>query len=75
MGLIVGILRTYYFIRRTSKHSNADAISRLPLPNQPTSTSVLAELVLLIESLDEAPVTAGQIAAWTQKDTVLPTVM
>ena len=61
--------------RCTSKHSNADAMSRLPLPNQPTGTPVPAELVLIIESLDEAPVTASQIAAWTQKDTVLSTVM
>ena len=50
-------------------------MSRLPLPNQPSSTPVPSELVLLIENLDQAPITANQIAAWTKKDPVLSKVM
>ena len=61
--------------RSTSKHSNADTMSRLPLPNQPSSTPVPPELVLLIENLDQAPITANQIAAWTKRDPVLSKVM
>jgi len=47
--------------RSTSKHANADAMSRLPLPDKPASTPVPAELVLMIEKLDEAPITSAQI--------------
>jgi len=46
--------------RSTSKHTNADATSQLPLPEKPASTPVSAELVLL--KLDEAPITSVQIA-------------
>ena len=59
----------FHIHRCTSKHFNADTMSRLSLPNQPTSTPVPAKLILLIESLNELPITASQIAAWTQKDT------
>ena len=58
--------------RSTSKHSNADTISRLPLPNQPSSTPVPSEL---IENLDQASITANQIATWTKRDPVLSKVM
>ena len=49
----------------TTKHANADAMSWLPLPNQPNGTSVPSELVLLIENLNEVPIISDQIAAWT----------
>ena len=61
--------------RSTTKHGNADAMSRLPLPNQPSNTPVPSELVLLIENLNEAPITSDQIAGWTQKDPTLSRVM
>ena len=61
--------------RSTTKHGNADAMSRLPLPNQPSNTPVPSELVLLIENLNEAPITSDQIAGWTQKDPILSRVM
>ena len=60
--------------RSTSKHANADAMSRLPLPDKPTSTPVPAEFVLMIEKLDKAPITSTQIANWTKKDPVLAKV-
>ena len=50
-------------------------LNQLPLPNQPSSTHFPSELVLLIESLDHAPITANRIAAWTKRDLVLSTVM
>ena len=49
-------------------------MSLLPLPNQP-NTPVPSELVLLIENLDQASITANQIAAWTKNDPVLSKVM
>lgn len=54
--------------RRTEQHANADALSRLPLPYTPTQTSIPAELVLLVENLEDAPITAAQIAQWTKQD-------
>ena len=56
--------------RSTTKHSNADAMSRLPLPDKPKMTPVPTELVLMIEKLDEAPFSAKQMATWTQRHVV-----
>ena len=55
----------------TASHGNADAMSRLPLPDQPSSTPSPAEIVGLVEGLQEAPVTVTQIQSWTRQDPVL----
>ena len=57
--------------RRTTAHTNADALSRLPLPLEPAITTTLLELVLLAEHLLESPVSAGEIRAETLKDILL----
>ncbi len=44
--------------RSSGQHANADALSRLPLPEVPAETSLPAELVLMIEKMEEAPITA-----------------
>lgn len=44
-----------------SAHCNADALSRLPLPNKTTSTPQLAETVLLFEQLQSCLVTVNHI--------------
>ena len=64
---------TLYF-RNTSQHSNADALSRLPLPEAPTEVPNPAELVLLIQHLEETTVTANQIRHWTLHNPILPKV-
>ena len=72
------LLASYEYIivyRSTTKHSNADAMSWLPLLDKPKTTPVPAELVLMIEKLDEAPISAKQMAAWTQRDVVLSRVL
>ena len=56
---------------KTSEHSNADALSRLPLPIELAVAKTPPELVLLAEHLDDSPVTAAQIRAGTHRDTVL----
>ena len=61
--------------RRTSAHSNADALSRLPLPVEPAIAKTPPELVLLAEHLDNSPVTAEQIRIGTCRDPVLSQVM
>ena len=57
--------------RCTTAHTNADALSRLPLPVEPAITTILPELVLLAEHLSESPVSAGEIRAETLKDVLL----
>ena len=53
---------------RTEEHSNADALSRLPLAVTPAKEEAPPELVLLTEQLAELPVTAEQIARLTRRD-------
>ena len=60
--------------RSTSQHSNADALSRLPLPEAPTEVPTPAELVLLIQHLEETMVTASQIRHWTLHNPILSKV-
>jgi len=60
--------------RKTDQHANADAMSRLPLPYTPDETSVPAELVLMVEGLQDAPITATQIARWTRRDPLMARV-
>ena len=71
------ILASYEYTitwRNTTEHANADAMSRLPLPEIPANTTTPAELVLLIENLNSAPITANQIAVWTRRDRLLSRV-
>ena len=58
----------------TAAHSNADGLSRLPLPDTPMDTPVPAELVLLVEHLLDAPVKAYEIRQWTKRDPLLSQV-
>ena len=61
--------------RRSAQHANADAMSRLPLPEKPQHTPVPTELVLMLECMEDAPVTAVHIAAWTRRDPILAKVL
>ena len=60
--------------RTTKKHANADALSRLPLQEVPKTIPVPAEFVLMVEKLQDAPVTSREIANWTRRDSLLSTV-
>ena len=61
--------------RNTTAHANADALSRLPLPEEPATTAKEPELVLLAEHLAESPVTASNIQRWTKRDKDLSRVL
>ena len=52
--------------RRTTAHSNADALSRMPLAVEPAVAQTPPELVLLAEHLDDLPVTVEQIRRSTR---------
>ena len=62
--------------KSSDKNANADALSRLPLTADHPPTPLPAELVLMMEALDEdMPVSAQQIRRWTQRDPTLSRVM
>ena len=61
--------------RKTEAHSNADTLSRLPLPTVPAEVPTPPELVLLMEHLADSPVTADQIRSWTKRDPTLASVL
>ena len=61
--------------RNTAAHANADALSKLPLPEEPTKTFTDPELVLLAEHLSDSPVTVRDIRDWNRRDQALSRVL
>jgi len=61
--------------RDTKSHANADALSQLPLLDQPLKSSPPPELVLLSRQLENFPVSADQIRTWTHRDVRLSKVL
>ena len=57
-----------------SANSNADVLSRLPLPESPSSVPVPGETIFLLETLHTSPIDATQIRNWTNKDPLLAKV-
>ena len=55
--------------------ANADVLSRLPLYKTSQNTPLPAELVLLMETIQDMPVSVDQIKTWTRKDPTLSRVM
>lgn len=60
--------------RAGKDHANADAFSRLPLPEAPVDIPVPQETVLLMEQLATSPVSAAQIRSFIDKDPLLSKV-
>ena len=60
--------------RPTHKHSNADALSRLPTESVEIEEPIPTELVNLMEAMDKMPITGETIKVWTQKDPLLARV-
>ena len=56
-------------------HSNADALSRLPVVGQSEEPPVPAETVLLLKELSKGPISVHQIKSWTQRDPILSRVL
>ena len=61
--LLLSVYEHSLHFRRTEAHANADALSQLPLPTAP-NPCIPPELLLLMQHIDESPVTADQIRAW-----------
>jgi len=60
--------------RHGCANANADALSRLPLPDIPAVTPMPMETINLMSMLSQTPVSAKNIRVWTQKDTLLSKV-
>ena len=60
-------LATYEYVlhfHQMAQHDNADALSRLPLPETIDNVPLPGELIRLIDHLAEGPITAAQLKAW-----------
>ena len=57
-----------------AQNSNADTLSRLPLPESMKSVPLPGETILLMENLQASPVNVKQIRQWTDRDPVLSKV-
>ena len=71
------LLSAYNYIisdRPGREQANADALSRLTLPEAPKEVSVPAETILLLENLSSLPVSAEQIRLSTASDPILAKV-
>ena len=56
------------------ENSNADALSRLPLPETPETTPVPGDIIYLMENLAITPVDATKVKQWTARDPVMSQV-
>ena len=74
-SLLLSMYEYTLMFRRTEAYGNADALSRLPLPVAPAKTETPPELVLIMEHLDDSPVTADHIRVWTRRDPSLSLVV
>ncbi len=55
-------------------NGNADALSRLPLPEMLEETPIPGDTIKLMELLEAIPLHSGQIREWTRRDPVLSKV-
>ena len=61
--------------RLTASHSNAVALSRLPLQTLDESVPAVPETVLLLQQLDDGPFTSQQVKYFTARDPFLSQVL
>ena len=73
-GLLLGAYKYRVEYRRGGDHANANALSRLPLSEQPKAIPLPGDTILLLDHQNTTPVTADRIKVWTAKDRVLSQV-
>ena len=61
--------------KESTAHANADASSCLSLEDTIKDPLLPAETVLLMEQMDEMPVTSCQVKTWTHRDPILSHVL
>ena len=74
-SLLLSAYEYTLLFRGTAEHQNADALSRLPLPETLKNVPLPSELVLLLDHLKDSPVTDKDIRVWTRKDPTLSKVV
>ena len=57
-----------------AQNTNADALSRLPVPTPAMEVPVPAEVVLSLSVVNATPITAARISKWTARDPLLSAV-
>ena len=57
-----------------NSNTNADLLSRLPLPETIADVPIPGELILLMETLQSSPITSTKIKSWMDKDPILARV-
>lgn len=70
------LLRAYEYkiIYKPGKfHSNADGLSRLPVPSKQKEEET-PERVLMLDQVDDIPINVAQVRKWTSKDVILSRV-
>ena len=67
-ALILSAYKYKIAFKPSSSHCNADGLSRLPLEEAPAEVPQPAELVFLMEHLQDGPVKAHEIRRWTRQD-------
>jgi len=72
---IICIYECTIVFRSTQAHSNADALSRLPLRTTDSKEPMSPSLVLLLEHLAKLPVTMVDISKGTRRDPILSQVL
>ena len=70
-ALTLSMYEYHILFKSSDSHCNADALSRLPSPCITADPPVPCETILLLEQLDESPVSVAQIRSWTRRDSVL----
>ena len=73
-ALILGVYDYHICYKPGRTNSDADMLSRLPLPESPPDVPLPGETILLMEQLQSSPITAGQIKKWTDQDPILSRV-
>ena len=73
-ALTLGAYSYSITFRKGSENSNADALSRLPIPTVCMEPPKPADVVHLMEYLDSSPTTSSQIRVWTDRDPTLSKV-
>ena len=74
-ALILSAYKYKIAFKPSSSHCNGDGLSRLPLEEAPAEVPQPAELVFLMEHLQDGPVKAHEIRRWTRQDPTLARVL
>ena len=73
-SLLLGAYQYHIEYKEGVAHTNADALSCLPLSSFPAQVPLPPETVKLMEHLDSTPVTASRIRTCTRRDPLLSKV-